>query len=294
MTKTTRFHRVCFPRETIEEAIREMSTLGQIWVTERSRGSTDAKSNGCAFSGMRVGRGDTEWNFDDHDEFLGDLAEPYTSADCMIEYEIQERYATRAVFALSISSYLGSSRVSASASSRGSVERLLAPFSKAAPRLRVPEPEPEPEPEPIPPEDPDPVVFIGHGQSPMWRDLKDHLADLHKYEIQAYETGARGGHTIRDVLESMLRKSTFAILVMTAEDGQEDGSIRARQNVVHEAGLFQGRLGFSRVAILLERGVETFSNIDGVQYIEFSPGNIRETFGDVVGTLRREFPPRGK
>jgi len=87
----------------------------------------------------------------------------------------------------------------------------------------------------------------------------------------------------------MASKSPFAFLVLTAEDLQPSGDSRARQNVVHEAGLFQGRLGFSRAVMLLEEGVEEFSNVQGVQYIPFKKGNIRETFGDAVATLRREF-----
>jgi predicted nucleotide-binding protein len=35
-------------------------------------------------------------------------------------------------------------------------------------------------------------------------------------------------------------------------------------NVVHEAGLFQGRLGFTRAIIMLEEGCEEFSNIEGL------------------------------
>jgi predicted nucleotide-binding protein len=134
-----------------------------------------------------------------------------------------------------------------------------------------------------------PVVFVGHGQSKAWRDLKDHLQDKHGIQIEAYETGTRAGHTIRDILEDMILVSTFAILVMTGEDEQGDGGVRARQNVIHEAGLFQGRLGFARAILLLEEGVEQFSNVQGVQYISFAKGNIKETFGEVLATLHREF-----
>ena len=134
-----------------------------------------------------------------------------------------------------------------------------------------------------------PRIFIGHGCSVQWRLLKDHLADLHGYRVEAFETGARAGHTVRDVLEDMLNKSAFALLVLTAEDEQGDGTLRARQNVVHEAGLFQGRLGFSRAILLIEDGCEPFSNVDGIQQIRFSSQNIKETFGDVLATLRREF-----
>ena len=87
----------------------------------------------------------------------------------------------------------------------------------------------------------------------------------------------------------MLNKSVFAILVMTAEDETIEGKWYGRQNVVHEAGLFQGHLGFNRAIILLEEGTEEFSNLYGIQQIRFSKGNIKETFGDVLATLTREF-----
>ena len=106
---------------------------------------------------------------------------------------------------------------------------------------------------------------------------------------EAYETGARAGHSIRDILEEMVSKSSFALLVFTGEDDQVSGSVRPRQNVIHEAGLFQGSLGFSRAIILLEEGVEEFSNVQGVQYIGFSKENIKEVFGEVLATIRREF-----
>lgn len=89
-----------------------------------------------------------------------------------------------------------------------------------------------------------PVIFIGHGGSSLWRDLKDHLTDKHDYKIEAYETGARAGHKIRDILDEMANKSSFAILVMTGEDEDKYGKLKARPNVIHEIGLFQGRLGF--------------------------------------------------
>jgi predicted nucleotide-binding protein len=88
----------------------------------------------------------------------------------------------------------------------------------------------------------------------------------------------------------MIRKSSFAVLVLTGEDEQVDGQVRARQNVVHEAGLFQGRLGFSRAIMLLEKGVTSFSNVHGIQHIEFPAGHIKETFGEVLATIKREFP----
>jgi predicted nucleotide-binding protein len=131
-------------------------------------------------------------------------------------------------------------------------------------------------------------IFIGHGHSDLWKELKDHLRDQHQMEVEAYEIGSRAGHSIRDILEQMLDRSSMAFLVMTGEDRLEDGKLNPRLNVVHETGLFQGRLGFLRAIVLLEEGTEAFSNIDGIHQIRFQKGNIREAFGDVVAAIRRE------
>ncbi len=139
-----------------------------------------------------------------------------------------------------------------------------------------------------PPVEP-PTIFIGHGQNEQWRKLKDHLADQHNYKIDAYEVGSRTGHAVRDVLERMVQGASFAILVMTGEDKLEDGSLLARQNVIHEMGLFQGKLGFSKAIVLIEKDTKIPSNIQGITYVQFATGNIRETFGDVLAVLKREF-----
>ena len=75
---------------------------------------------------------------------------------------------------------------------------------------------------------------------------------------------------------------------MTGEDEQTDGKVRARENVVHEVGLFQGKLGFSRAIVLLEEGCEEFSNIHGLGQIRFPKGNIAAKFEDIRAVLERE------
>ena len=89
-------------------------------------------------------------------------------------------------------------------------------------------------------------------------------------------------------MEGMLTDATFAVLILTAEDETAEGSHRARQNVVHEAGLFQGRLGFQRVVMLVQNGLEQFSNVAGLQYISFTGEQIEQAFWELQRTLRRE------
>jgi predicted nucleotide-binding protein len=66
--------------------------------------------------------------------------------------------------------------------------------------------------------------------------------------------------------------------------------MRARENVVHETGLFHAKLGLDRTIIIREEGCQDFSNIHGIVEVRYARDNIRESFGEVVATIRREFP----
>jgi predicted nucleotide-binding protein len=136
-------------------------------------------------------------------------------------------------------------------------------------------------------------IFVGHGRSDAWRDLKDHLSDKHAYNVTAFETAPRGGRHVADILEDLEEDASFAIMVMTGENKSDAGTLHARENVIHETGLFQGVLGLQKVLVLLEDGCEEFSNRAGVQYIPFKKGNIKESFGEVLATIKREFGQRG-
>ena len=131
-------------------------------------------------------------------------------------------------------------------------------------------------------------VFIGHGQSRLWRELKDFVQDRMALPWDEFNRVPVAGVTNIARLSEMLDDATVAFLVLTAEDEQKDGEVLARQNVVHEAGLFQGRLGFTRAIVLLEDGCAEFSNIQGLGQIRFPSGNISASFEEVRRVLERE------
>lgn len=130
-------------------------------------------------------------------------------------------------------------------------------------------------------------VFIGHGRRDDWKELAEFLSGigLHVDEFNVVEPS---GRTTVERLTEMLNSACFAFLVMTAEDMHRDGRQHARENVVHEIGLFQGKLGFSKSIILKQQGVAEFSNIKGLTYIPFSSGRIASAFSKVKATLVRE------
>ncbi len=131
-------------------------------------------------------------------------------------------------------------------------------------------------------------VFIGHGHSPAWKDIRDFVAGRLGLEFQEFNSQPQAGKSTKERLEEMLSSSAFALIIMTAEDETKDGKVRARENVVHEAGLFQGKLGFERAIILREAGCEEFSNIKGLVQLEFPRGNIMADSEEIRRTLERE------
>jgi predicted nucleotide-binding protein len=131
-------------------------------------------------------------------------------------------------------------------------------------------------------------VFIGHGRSPLWRDLKDFIADRLHLDWEEFNRESAAGLSTKERLQAMLDDSGFALLVLTAEDERPGGSMHARDNVVHELGLFQGRLGFERAIILLEEGCAEFSNIHGLTHIAFPKGNIKAISEEIRRVLERE------
>lgn len=141
--------------------------------------------------------------------------------------------------------------------------------------------------EPIPPPKPD-KVFLGHGGNPLWSKVHIHLKDELGLNVEAWESESRASKYPLDVLKQLLDSCTFAVLVQTGEDQTSDGTMRARQNVVHEIGLFQGRLGFGRVALVVQEGIESFSNIQGLQVIYFPDKKIEAAYYDLDRVLVRE------
>jgi len=157
-----------FSAEILKEAIAGARAVA-------ARGKTDLSSQQ-----LRVEHDDSEWTYDTVEEFLADFRKYRGYAYCSI-------YGGN--FDLSVTFTRRDCTVSMKASSRSDIETVFDIFEKHANEAKLP-PRPAPAPERVMP-----VVFMGHGRSDSWRDLKDHLQDKHGFKIEAYESGARAGHT---------------------------------------------------------------------------------------------------
>lgn len=132
------------------------------------------------------------------------------------------------------------------------------------------------------------TIFIGHGRSELWRVLKDFVSERLGLPYEEFNRISAAGIGTQERLAEMLDRCSFAFLVLTAEDLHSDGSHHARENVIHEAGLFQGRLGWRKAIIVLEEECEEFSNIAGLGQIRFPKRKISACLEEVRRVLERE------
>jgi predicted nucleotide-binding protein len=77
------------------------------------------------------------------------------------------------------------------------------------------------------------------------------LRDGLKLRCDEFKTEAVAGITTTERFETSLDLACFAFLVMTAQNTHADNTTHARESVIHEAELFQGRVGFKQAIILL-------------------------------------------
>lgn len=131
-------------------------------------------------------------------------------------------------------------------------------------------------------------VFLVHHESP-YRDIVRHFIEdgcgLPVYEISSASIAAKEFTTL---LGEQLARCGFAVCLLGKNEAMADGRARAEQNVVYQAGFFQGKYGFGRVALLTEEGCDGFSNIAGIVRLDFPSPQVDATFIDLRRMLQRE------
>jgi hypothetical protein len=121
-------------------------------------------------------------------------------------------------------------------------------------------------------------VFITHGLSSDWSLVQNFIELKLKLSTVELAEQINKGRTIINKLEDASKDCSYAVIVMTGDDKNEDGTPISRENVMHEIGYFQGRFGLDKVCILHEQGVNIPTNLSGIAYIGFVRGSIESTF----------------
>jgi predicted nucleotide-binding protein len=116
-------------------------------------------------------------------------------------------------------------------------------------------------------------IFIVHGHARgMLHEAVRVLERGTGRDVIVLHEQANAGRTILEKFEDYAGHVSFAVVLLTGDDqggmrSSDDVQLRGRQNVIFELGFFFGKLGRTRVAVLLESNVEKPSDIDGLVYI---------------------------
>ncbi|MFC0575362.1 TIR domain-containing protein [Paraburkholderia solisilvae] len=127
-------------------------------------------------------------------------------------------------------------------------------------------------------------VFISHGRAKDWYEVQAFIERDLKIATLELAQEPNKGLTVLGKLAEAADQCDSAVIVMTGDDTDASGQIRARENVMHEIGYFQGKYGLARVVLLHEEGVNVPTNIQGLVYIPFP----KEFIQAVQGPLMRE------
>ena len=132
-------------------------------------------------------------------------------------------------------------------------------------------------------------IFITHGRNLVWRELQSYVEkDLGIPTIELSQQ-AYGGRSTLQKLKEESDTCRYAIVLMTGDDEMADGTSRARENVIHEIGYFQGKYGTDAVCIVYETGTSIPSNIDGLGRVQFPKDNVKAGFSDLHREIRNFF-----
>ncbi len=130
-------------------------------------------------------------------------------------------------------------------------------------------------------------IFISHGRSKEWYKLQAYIEKVIKLETLELAQEPILGRTVLQKLNDEAGRCGYAVIVMTGDDIVNE-EVRARENVMHEIGFFQGKYGLQNVTLLHEEGVNIPSNIHGLVYIPFPKETVEATFGALTRELQAQ------
>ncbi len=131
-----------------------------------------------------------------------------------------------------------------------------------------------------------PRVFITHGRANDWREVQSFIEKDIGLPTLELAQEPNLGRTVIQKLDQESSRCNFAVIVMTGDDADSDGNRRARENVMHEIGFFQGKFGMNSICLLHEEGTSIPSNIHGLVYIPFTKDTVSATFSLIQRELK--------
>lgn len=122
-------------------------------------------------------------------------------------------------------------------------------------------------------------IFVVHGHDEALKEKVARLVEKQGFEAIILSEQSNNGKTIIEKFEENSEVGA-AICLFTGDDigkakSEPEEKQRARQNVVYEAGYFMGKLGREKVVMVVDKGIELPSDLQGVVYTNSNDWNVK-------------------
>jgi sugar/nucleoside kinase (ribokinase family) len=134
-------------------------------------------------------------------------------------------------------------------------------------------------------------VLLLHDSNPYWETVRQFLQARCGIEVDAFTPSAFSDGPA-EVAHDRLGRYALGVCILGASP-TVGRSYRPNQALIHMAGMLQGKYGFGRVAIIVERGCDVLSNLSGLIRLEFPSGNVEAVLVDLHRMVERELPAPG-
>lgn len=132
-----------------------------------------------------------------------------------------------------------------------------------------------------------PISLYVSGASGAIRErLIAYLTEELGLQTFSYEEETPSEEEQGEYLQAILERASCAILALTQETAQAGGICPGR--LIYAIGLLQGRLGFGRVVLLKQEGLQEPAEIIGLRVIGFSGEHIEQSFYALQQALKQE------
>ncbi len=112
-------------------------------------------------------------------------------------------------------------------------------------------------------------IFIIHGHDDVLKlEIARFVEKLGFESVILHEVANMGRH-IFEKFEEEATNALFAIALLSPDDETNQGTKRARQNVIFEMGYFLGKLGRGKIILIKKGKIEIPSDLHGVIYINY-------------------------
>ncbi|MEE8159737.1 MAG: TIR domain-containing protein [Dehalococcoidia bacterium] len=116
-------------------------------------------------------------------------------------------------------------------------------------------------------------VFLVHGRDEAnLLKLRDLVKGRWNLEPKILQKEGWGGRTLIEKFEEEAKEAAFAVVLITPDDtikSVHGEYVQGRPNVIFELGWFYGKLGRKNVTILLKKGTQLHSDLNGIGRVDF-------------------------